>query len=226
VNIYLIRHGQSEGNAGNVFQGTLEFPLTTLGREQASAMGRWLAAQGVAPLRVYSSPQARAHSTAELIHAQLRTPSGEPPALLLEPDIREYHAGELSGKTLSEIEASYPDYVTRPLDERGCMAAWGGESYEEVQSRLIRFIARLREAHAEGEDVVAVGHGGSLYQLIKLWCGWPVPRHFFTRITNCCCFKLGLREVAGHTVAELCWMLPVELVSAMVHPGVDSPPEG
>lgn len=63
--------------------------------------------------------------------------------------------------------------------------------------------------------MLVVAHGGSLYQLLKLWCTWPTPRHLFNHIGNCCCFKLQFREVAEHVGAELHWMVPLELMGTL-----------
>ena len=89
----------------------------------------------------------------------------------------EYHVGDIGGLTVEETAARYPGFEHRGLDERGCWAEFGGESYEDVQSRLARFIERVSTEHHE-YDVIAVAHGGSLYQLLKLWCGWPAPGHW------------------------------------------------
>jgi hypothetical protein len=52
-----------------------------------------------------------------------------------------------------------------------------------------------------------------MYQLFKQWCGWPAPRHFFTRMSNCCCFKLELRTIQELDVAELQWMVTLDLIA-------------
>ena len=35
MRLYLVRHGQSEGNVAKTFHGHTDYPLTELGREQA-----------------------------------------------------------------------------------------------------------------------------------------------------------------------------------------------
>jgi broad specificity phosphatase PhoE len=253
--IYLLRHGESEGNVLRVNQGRIDLPLTARGREQAAIAGRWLAGLGVQPEVVYASPLRRAWETAEIViqqfsgadvPARVSNPGGlgvparesagteaRPTTCFTmheEPDVIEYHAGHAEGLTEAQMIERFPQYEHRTLDERGCWAEFGGESYEDVQSRLQRFIERVQrdvlgdgpaptpdygQAGAPGppgRDVICVSHGGSLYQLLKLWCGWPAPRHYFTRISNCTCFKLALREVGGHLGAELQFMVPVDLM--------------
>lgn len=216
---YFLRHGQSEGNAGGVIQGSSEYGLTALGREQARLAGRWFAAQGLRPSVLYSSPLRRAVETAQIVAAQL--PHSPAPALMA--DMSEMDAGALAGLTREEAGKAYPEYITRSLDQRGCMAPFGGESYEDLQARLTRFIAHLE---AQSGDVLTVAHGGSLYHLLKLWCGWPPPRHFFARINNCTSLKVVTREVAGHRIGELQWLVPLELMGQGAPGGMDSPDEG
>jgi broad specificity phosphatase PhoE len=234
--IYLLRHGESEGNVQRVNQGRIDLPLTERGREQARTAGAWLARIGVEPQVIYASPLRRAWETAELVASHFAHEYKMHEA----SDVIEYHEGQLQGMRDTEIYEQFPEYKHRTLDERGCMAKWGGESYEDVQSRLLKFIdtvselvaghalvpvtksdldsdLRLVPGHLGTEpapeiDVLAVAHGGSLYQLLKLWCGWPAPRHYFTRISNCTCFKLELREISGHLAGELQWMVPVDLM--------------
>jgi broad specificity phosphatase PhoE len=206
VAIYLIRHAQSEGNARRVFQGSCDYPLTPRGREQAQALARWLAALPLSPQRIFTSPLKRAAQTAEILAACL---GADPPALL--PELREYHAGEIEGLTLDELGERFPEYLTRGLDERGDFSVYGGESRASMHTRLKQFIARVQADHAD-QDILVVSHGGSLYQLLQVWCAWPTPRHIFTRMSNCCCLKLGLREVAAQQVAELQWFVTLELI--------------
>ena len=42
MKIYLIRHGQSEGNVRNLWYGITDLPLTDLGRQQAAQVGEKL----------------------------------------------------------------------------------------------------------------------------------------------------------------------------------------
>jgi broad specificity phosphatase PhoE len=208
MSIYLIRHGESEGNLGRIYQGQLDLPLTDKGRAQARVIGGWLQGLGVKPAAIYASPLRRAWETAELIASQFPELGFE---LRQEPGVIEYAAGELQGLTDSEIRERYPSFMDRRLSERGCLKEFGGESYEEVQARLQAFIDRVSTEHRD-HDIIVVAHGGSLYQLLKLWCGYPAPRHYFTHISNCTTFKLNLRNIGEHAGAELQFMVPLELV--------------
>jgi broad specificity phosphatase PhoE len=207
VPIYLIRHGESAGNAAHTYQGRQDTALTPRGEAQALALGRWLKRQGLACDAVYASPLQRATRTAQLATAEAGFPAPQP-----EPLLQEFHVGELQGLPVEAIDARWPGFSSRPLESRGDFSAFGGESYEDVQQRLGQFIARIQAQYTPQHSVLAFSHGGAISQLLKLWCGWPVPRHFFTRMSNCCCYKLGLLQVDGRHLAQLEWMVPLELI--------------
>ena len=60
--LYLVRHGQSEGNVAKTFHGHIDYPLTPLGREQARQAGEKLKA--VSFSRCVASDLSRAWDTA------------------------------------------------------------------------------------------------------------------------------------------------------------------
>ena len=64
--LVLLRHGQSDWNAKNLFTGWVDVDLTDKGREEAVAGGRMLAEAGLLPDVVHTSLQRRAITTAHL----------------------------------------------------------------------------------------------------------------------------------------------------------------
>jgi probable phosphoglycerate mutase len=206
-----MRHGQSEGNLRRIFQGSLDYPLTDLGRAQAAVVGKWLAGRGMQFESIYSSPLARASETAGIIASETGVAS-----VLLRPELQEINGGQLQGLTTDECNARYPDYESRGLPQGADFAEYGGETYEAVNARIAGFIAHMQSTHPEPAWTAVVAHGGSLYQLLKQWCGWPVPRHFFVAMSNCVMICLAQREIRGHLGAELKWMLPMELLDGQL----------
>ncbi len=65
--ITLLRHGESEGNTSGVLQGQSDYPLTTLGFEQAQRLALYWKANQVKFDLIISSPLLRASQTAEII---------------------------------------------------------------------------------------------------------------------------------------------------------------
>jgi probable phosphoglycerate mutase len=154
--LYLIRHAEAVGNAQGRVMGQLDQPLTERGRAQAAALGQWLAAQGVRFRAVYSSDLVRAADTARAVAAACAAGV----AVRLEPDLREVGRGAMEGCTFAEA-----------AELRRLPAIAGTfEPEERVFARLARLGATLRLEALDG-DVAAVGHGGSLTRLLRLYLG-------------------------------------------------------
>jgi broad specificity phosphatase PhoE len=140
--LLLVRHGQSVWNADGRWQGQADPPLSELGEQQAAAAATRL--DGIAA--VYSSDLVRAHRTAEILAARLGTTP------VVDPRLRERHAGSWEGRTRVEIEAEWPGYLgsgRRP------------EGYEPDESVLARAVHALGAIAAVNDgDVLVVTHGG------------------------------------------------------------------
>jgi probable phosphoglycerate mutase len=140
--LYLLRHGETPGNAARVIQ-TAEVALSERGEEQARRLARRLAATGLAG--ILASDLARASRTAE----HLREATGAP--LELEPLLQERNLGDLRGTAYAEI-----DFDVFAAD----YAPPGGESWEAFHARVDRAWQRIRAvAAATPGDLAVVTHG-------------------------------------------------------------------
>jgi len=147
--ILLARHGETDWNRENRYQGHADPPLNQTGRDQAAELAAALAAEPLAA--IYSSPLRRALETAEI----LAVPHGLEPVTV--DALREVDVGSWEGLTRAEIEQRFPEQFARWLDYQ---AGWeDGESYEEMGRRVIAGLLELAAAH-EGERILAVSHGG------------------------------------------------------------------
>jgi len=207
MDILLVRHGESEGNAQERMQGHSDYPLTERGRDQARRLSAWLETHGITWDRLYASPLLRAWATAETLTGARGT------APLEEPALREIHAGSLEGLTFEEITDRHPGYAERKVTELGDFFEFGGEAYDAVQARARGLRERLEAVHRRaGERIVLVGHGGFNYQLLKMLVCEPVPRVNIVRMGNCSATLVRMRERRGTYMGELVWHVPVELM--------------
>lgn len=208
MEIMLLRHGESEGNAEGRMQGRRDYPLSALGREQAARAGAFIAASGLGFAAVYCSPLKRALETAAIVAA-----CGVRPEPTVDEDLPEIGAGTIEGLNEAEIRAAHPPFMERPLDRTGDFGDYGGESYDDVQVRVARLRGRLEERHrVPQERVLLVGHGGFHYQFTKALLCEPVPRVCILKFGNCTVSLLRLRERRGLYLGELVFHLPVELM--------------
>jgi broad specificity phosphatase PhoE len=213
MEIMLLRHGESEGNAQGRMQGRRDFPLSALGREQAARAAAFLAQQGPFSA-VYTSPLKRAFETASIVAAH-----GVRPEPVVDEDLPEIGAGALEGLNEAEIRAAHSGFMDRSLTETGDFSDYGGESYADVQARLRRVMTRIEARHrARADRVLLVGHGGFHYQLAKALLCEPVPRVCILKMGNCTASMLRLRERRGLYMAELVFHVPVELMGGAALP--------
>ena len=208
MDILIVRHAESEGNAAGRMQGRRDLPLSQLGRSQARALGAWLASLGARWDATYASPLSRAFQTAEIVTELAHAP---PP--LSEALIQEIAAGQLEGLTREEMAERFPTFLGRGIGDLGDFAEFGGESYDEVQSRVQRFAALLEARHREnGERVLVVAHGGFNFQLVKHLICAPVPRVCILKMGNCASTLVRMRERRARYIGEIVWHVPVELM--------------
>ena len=149
--LILVRHGESTANRDRCFTITDDVPLTDLGRQQASETALRIARR-FAPASVISSTFARARETAQIIAAELRLETE------VVADLHERNFGCLKGQpyeAFTELVLHDPvydpakDWLWRPE---------GGESHEDVRSRVITVIEEVRMRYLD-QDVVVVSHG-------------------------------------------------------------------
>jgi broad specificity phosphatase PhoE len=169
--LVLLRHGQTEYNAGNRMQGQLDTDLTDLGRAQAVAAAEVLAKRQ--PLLIVSSDLRRAYDTA----AALGERTGLP--VRVDPRLRETHLGDWQGLTHLEVDAAAPGARLAWRDD----ARWaphGGESRVDVADRSLPLVAELVADDTDwGADepdrpVVLVAHGGLIAALTAALLDLPV----------------------------------------------------
>lgn len=93
MKLYVLRHGQTDENVGNILQGNMETYLNECGREQSISLRDKVSEAGID--LVVSSPKARALETANLAAPQI-------PRIIDERLLSRNH-GEFQGKKRSEI---------------------------------------------------------------------------------------------------------------------------
>ncbi|MES2549577.1 MAG: histidine phosphatase family protein, partial [Pseudomonadota bacterium] len=94
MRLLLVRHGQSEWNAGRVLQGQADVPLSDLGRAQAAALAPVVA--GLAPDRAVTSDLVRASVTAAILGYTNARPV---------PALREINVGVWQGRSIPDLIA-------------------------------------------------------------------------------------------------------------------------
>lgn len=172
--VWLVRHGETEWSRDGRHTSTTDLPLTPDGERVAASLRERLDHEPFA--LVLTSPRRRARETARLAgHAD-----AEP-----DEDLAEWDYGDLEGETTEQIRDTYPDWTiwTGPVP--------GGESAEQVSTRLDRVVARCRAADGR---VLVFGHGHALRALAARWLDLPVADGRHLRLDTATVSVLGFER--------------------------------
>lgn len=167
VDLWLVRHGQTEWNVAGRWQGQApEAPgLNDTGWTQALAVQDQL--KGFHFSAIYSSDLLRARQTAELI----AKPFGL--KVILEPRLREMNLGAWEGLLFNEIEGQYPLALEERARDPFHTRAPQGEAPLEVAERVMATLNEIVLKH-RGESVLIVSHGVSLAVILCHGQGIPL----------------------------------------------------
>ncbi len=160
--LYLVRHGQSAGNAEGRFGGHSPTPLSELGMQQAELTARFLAREHIDV--IYTSDLYRAVQTAEPLAKLLDLP------IIKTPDFRERNVGVLEGLTFDESKEKHPqDYyalVNRDIQH----IITSGESYRHLLQRATGALREIFTIH-RGERIAIFSHTGTICYLTLFLMG-------------------------------------------------------
>ncbi|KAF7784615.1 hypothetical protein Agabi119p4_780 [Agaricus bisporus var. burnettii] len=181
--LFVVRHGQTEWSENGRHTGLSDIPLTAKGEAQVQATAAKLVGDGhlIDPKNlctVYVSPRQRAHKTFHILFENVP----KVPRHVLTEEAREWDYGEYEGLRTAEILERSPGW-------NGWTDGYpGGESVEELQSRVDSVIEKVRAYHRQyyeegtvSRDVMIVAHGHFGRVLTARWVGFPAA--YGTKLT-------------------------------------------
>ena len=127
TNLLLVRHGHLEGISPERFRGRAELPLTELGRHEAEAAAKCIAASW-RPAAVYTSPMGRCVDTGAAIGKIV----GVAPAAM--PGLNDIDYGDWQGLTRDEAHARWPAEIDLWYAHPDWAALPNGESLQDRKS--------------------------------------------------------------------------------------------
>lgn len=152
ITLYLVRHGETDWNRAQRYQGQRDIPLNDTGRTQAARNGRVLKDLiGERAFDFVSSPLSRAVETMEILRAAMDL---EPSAYRRDPRLVEVNYGAWEGHLARELIDTDPDGVAAKARDPFGWRPRDGESYADLQARIAAWLATV------DRDTVAVTHGG------------------------------------------------------------------
>jgi probable phosphoglycerate mutase len=154
LQLWLIRHGETEWSLSGAHTGRTDLPLTARGQQRAQAIGRYLNARPFAV--VLTSPLERARETCRL--------AGYSASAIIDENLREWDYGDFEGRSTADIHHDSPNWN---LWKDGVPH---GEAIEQVAARAQRVIDRTSTANG---DCALFAHGHVLRILTACWLGLP-----------------------------------------------------
>lgn len=168
IDLWLVRHGETDCNRALRFQGHLDAPLNALGLRQARRLGEYLGTQSPRPM--IASDLLRTRQTAHPLAQAWQLP------LEINPLWREQDFGVIDGLTLQEVHERHPEVVQGWHSHRPDFAPEGGESRADFHARVMLAVRALVEhcRDAGTAQALVVSHGGVLDMVYRTATGQPL----------------------------------------------------
>jgi probable phosphoglycerate mutase len=149
--IVIWRHGQTDWNIENRFQGHSDIPLNKVGHYQANHAAKILA--GMEPTKIVASDLQRAQETASALATLVGLEVGT------DARLRETNGGKWEGRTGEENRRDDYENFVKWITGDDSPAGEIGERRSEVASRS--YAAMMDAIHGEPKTLVLVTHGGT-----------------------------------------------------------------
>ena len=176
LQVFLVRHGETQWNAERRLQGQSDSPLTALGEQQARQVGERLKSYGIT--HIISSDLGRTQQTAAIIAGCIGC------SVQTDPRLRELNMGVLETRILSGLTTEEEGWRQSLVDGTCEGRIPQGESMSEVASRMRQALDACRELPA-GSRPLLVSHGMALGTLINTLLGLPAWAERRLRLRNC-----------------------------------------
>jgi len=165
--MYIMRHGQTEGNVNRILQGHVDTPLTKEGIEQIKKRAENL--RHVKFDAIFSSDLLRAKRTAQIIKLDRDL------AVTTSKLLRERSYGIFDGKPSKEYQEKMKGLLEKrnqlpPKDRFSFKLHETIESNEELISRFVTFLREVAVAYTK-KNVLIVSHGGTIKTFL-IHLGW------------------------------------------------------
>lgn len=172
--LYIIRHGEAEGNLYRRIHGWYDSLITKNGWMQIRALEQRFKYTHIDA--VYSSDLIRTQMTASGIFL----PKGLP--LYSDTRLREVGMGIWEDKTWGDAELEYPQQIKYFTYDQEKWSIPGGECYASLQQRIFSAISEIAENNF-GKTVAVVTHGTAIRALVAYIK--KIPSESLNRIVHC-----------------------------------------
>ena len=150
MNIYLLRHGQTEENRKGSYYGNLDISLNAVGIAQGNKAKDFF--KDIKLDKVYVSHKKRTLEMAKLVMGQKGI------EIIVDERINETNFGGFEGKTYEEIQRLYPKECLDWQDDWKEFVPPNGESYIQLSNRVKSFMEHIKKL--EYDNILICSHSG------------------------------------------------------------------
>tara|TARA_Y100000589_G_scaffold125328_1_gene119508 strand:- start:1687 stop:2292 length:606 start_codon:yes stop_codon:yes gene_type:complete len=164
--LVLVRHGQSEWNAKNLFTGWKDPDLTHKGIEEAVNAGKKINGYGLSFSCMFTSALIRAQNTAKIILKEIEQ---EDIPTYQDKNLNERAYGSLTGMDKDEARQKFGSEQVQIWRRSFDTCPPDGESLKDTYNRVVPYFQKnILPRLADGKNVLVSAHGNSLRALVKL----------------------------------------------------------
>lgn len=173
MKVYLLRHGETEGNVKGSYSGITDTPLTELGKQQA--VDAHLRFEDIKFDVVVSSPLSRALDTARVFTDT---------KILTNEGLKEMNFGLFEGMTYDEIQEKYPEEAKKWAGTTKGYTFPEGESLNSFYDRVIKVYQDIIENN-QVENLLIVAHSGVIKSILAEEISEGFDHFWKFKIDNC-----------------------------------------
>ena len=163
-NLVLVRHGQSEWNAKNLFTGWKDPSLTNKGKEEAKKAGETIKEENINFDIHFTSELKRAQFTGKIILSEIGQKSTE---TIKNIALNERDYGDLAGLNKDESREKWGEKQIHIWRRSFDQPPPGGESLKDTADRVIPYFEQVIEPKIDqNKNVLICAHGNSLRALL------------------------------------------------------------
>jgi broad specificity phosphatase PhoE len=175
MNIYLLRHGQTNLNRDGKFQGAADKDLNEFGKKQAELLGKRIQKYHIDI--IYSSDLKRVLETSEIINSYVNS------EIIIKEEFREINMGAWDTLTMEERYTHNGDYAKEWHKHLADLPYPDGECGGDVCKRAMKVIEEIKKQ--QYENVAIVTSGGTIAILLCEFLGLEQYKRFGMEIGNC-----------------------------------------
>ena len=185
LQLLLIRHGQIKANVEKRWHGSTDSPLTRTGKRQAKKLGAHFKKSSLNLSAIYTSALMRTQQTAVPMSEHLEI---EPQ---VNADLGEYHIGEWEAEFFKILHEER-NFVAKATTDPNYRPP-GGESLNEVATRITQAITEIHDRHQDDECVAIVSHGAAMAIALGVLVDGDPARWTDYHFSNCSITELVMR---------------------------------